>query len=250
MSSNTTKQAEMTQEDEQKLEQDQPQFNNVPLEQLTNTNVMTIRLKWKQDDEEQVAQRRSVEKNIRKHILENFGHEVELRSIEPFQYLKDEARLQILEEKKDIYKFENGNEEFSQNYNNDEDKDGDWKYDLVQQFQFHNEAKLEKCRDSIDTFLHSKEDPSFPNCIEKWSISINKHALTHPGNIFIGGINHKIDESKIRALFEKFGSILSIKLFHDRLMNSNTNNSTSSNPIGYGFISFVLGSQASFRVYK
>ncbi|CCD23127.1 Rie1p NDAI_0B00930 [Naumovozyma dairenensis CBS 421] len=228
------------------------QFSNVlPLEQLANTNTLTIRLKWEDNNV-----RYDIDQQLKDLLLKNHGYIIPLNEIESYQYLNDTKRLETLQEFKDIYKFENGNEEIQKFTRIGKDKieqeekheeDEQFFYNLVLQAQLHNETNLTKACEAVQSLL-SKDDHDSVKELIQWSISWNKRALTHPNNLFIGGVNKNMTLENMTDYLCKYGHISSLKLLQNE-NNSKNNKSNNDSEIlsntGYGFVSFQLGSQAS-----
>lgn len=200
------------------------------LEQLANTNLLTIRIKW--DDRSLIDYKKSeLLTRIHEYIQIKRGIPINPSIIENYEYLADWKRLSTLRENHEIYTYEMGNEEFTKSY--DDDDSGSWLYDLVIQAQFKSWQDLEAVRDSI---LKSLAECSI---VDRYSISVNPHALTHPGNLYIRGIPKDLTVDDLVPVFSKFGPVLSLKI----ICHPSTGQS-----LGYGFISFPLGSQAALCI--
>ena len=205
------------------------------LEQLANTNLLTIRIKWQLQKEEDDHCNSRITDQIMDTIQHYKGISVNNSDTETYEFLPDTKRLQVLEQNKDIYLYEHGSQEYEKSYKDNEEED-DWRYDTVLQAQFKYPKSLENACTDISELL--KSEPIGQH-IDKWSIGVNKHALTYPGNIFVGGIAKSLSIGELSFLFSKYGPILSMKLIYDK---------TKGEPNGYGFISYPLGSQASLCI--
>lgn len=209
---------------------------NSQLEQLANTNLLTIRIKQCKDtsrgSQKEAARTLSEIEQIINHYK---GFTVGANHIESYEYLPDAKRLGILQENKDIYIFENGSEEFATFSSNDENL-VDEPYESVVQAQFKRSNILNSACVKVEQLLKKNEDS-----IDKWSMSINKRALTQPGNLYIRGIPKHLSMDHVVPIFSEFGPISSLKIICDN---------TTGESLGYGFISFPLGSQASKCIKK
>ncbi|CAI4036711.1 SMKI16G0266 [Saccharomyces mikatae IFO 1815] len=219
---------------EQSLKNERKTSTGLQLEQLANTNLLTIRIKWQQQEENERYNSR-ISDQIMDTIQQYKGVSVNNSDTEAYEFLPDVKRLQILEQSKDVYLYEHGSQEYGKSYQ-DNEKEDDWKYDTVLQAQFKHPNSLENACVGISELLKNELNGQY---IDKWSIGANKHALTYPGNIFVGGIAKSLSIGELSFLFSKYGTILSMKLIYDR---------TKGEPNGYGFISYPLGSQASLCI--
>ncbi|EJS43598.1 YGR250C [Saccharomyces arboricola H-6] len=204
------------------------------LEQLANTNLLTVRIKW-QLPEENGHYKSRITDQILDAIQHYKGISVNSADTEAYEFLPETKRSQILEQNKDIYLFEHGTEEYGKSYE-DSEKENNWKYDTVLQAQFKYPKSLQNACADTSEILKSEANRQY---IDRWSIGVNKHALTYPGNIFVGGIAKSLSIGELSFLFSKYGPILSMKLIYDR---------TKGEPNGYGFFSYALGSQASLCI--
>ncbi|CAI4062980.1 hypothetical protein SKDZ_07G4910 [Saccharomyces kudriavzevii ZP591] len=215
----------------QSLKSERKTSTGLQLEQLANTNLLTIRIKWKLQDEND-----HYKSTIADHIMDTIQHHkgisVSNADTEAYEFLPDVKRLQILEENKDTYLFEHGTQEYEKSYEESEQGD-DWKYDAVLQAHFKYPKSLENTCADVSELLKSEGNGQY---IAKWSIGVNKHALTYPGNIFVGGIAKGLSMGELSFLFSKYGPVSSMKLIYDK---------TKGDTNGYGFFSYPLGSQAS-----
>lgn len=217
------------------------------VEQLAGTNLLTVRFKYKGDQHEgSGGSKLSAEVENVSHLYKGFVLSSDV--IEPYEYLSDDRRLETLRQNKDVYLFERGTEEYARSADSqEEDKfqkgqevDGkesyrdksDWKYHVVMQIQFQRPHALNVVRGKVQRLLKDQEDST----VDKWSISINRHALTQPGNLYARGIPKAWTIEQIAPMFEKFGPISSLKIICD---------SKTGESLGYGFLSYPLGSQAS-----
>lgn len=203
---------------------------NSQLEALANTNLLTVRIKLIDHLENESNEMQSIVSKIEAACHQHKGTFVNAANIEPFEYLPDNERLNILEEHKDVYIFENGNSEFA-NFNSSGDKEANSNYDRVLQVQFKRFNTLKSVCNVVQNVLRNKEQ-----VIEKWSISVNDHALAQPGNLYIKGVPKNMLMDQIIPIFSKFGPVSSLKIICD---------SVTGESLGYGFISYPLGSQAS-----
>lgn len=196
------------------------------LEQLANKNQLTIRIKWTSAIINDEQEKDNIITEFSNVIIRQKGNIINPLKIENYEYLSDLKRLDIIKENN--YEFEHGSREFAKSY---EDEVKNWMFDVVIQAHFRKGYSLENCATYVSNMLKSMADN-----IERWSITINHHALTHPGNLFIGGISKVITINRLIDIFKQYGPLVSIKLIHDK---------TKENDIGYGFVSYQLGSQAS-----
>ncbi|QID85297.1 hypothetical protein GRS66_007867 [Saccharomyces pastorianus] len=221
---------------DQSLKSERKSSTGLQLEQLANTNLLTIRIKWKLQEENDFNKSRITDV-IMDTIQHYKGISVNNADSEAYEFLADKKRLQILEQNKDIYLYEHGTQEYEKSFKDSEnDEEDDWKYDTVLQAQFKYPRSLENTCADISELLRSDVNAQF---LVKWSIGVNKHALTYPGNIFVGGIAKSLSIGELSFLFSKYGPVLSMKLIYDK---------TKGEPNGYGFFSYPLGSQASLCI--
>lgn len=200
--------------------------SGLQLEQLANKNLLTIRIKWSStvSDDENYNDR--IINELANCILYQKGNIINPLKIENYEYLSDSKRLEVISE--NHYEFEHGSKEFDKSY---DDNSTNWMFDIVQQAHFKKGYSLENCASTITSILKD-----IPDKVDRWSLTINHHSLTHPGNLFIGGISKKITITRIMDLCKQYGPIESIKLIHDKVRGSD---------VGYGFVSYQLGSHAS-----
>ncbi|CAD1784736.1 similar to Saccharomyces cerevisiae YGR250C Putative RNA binding protein [Maudiozyma barnettii] len=196
------------------------------LEQLANKNLLTVRIKWSSKIADNEIEKDKIILEFSNYIVSHKGNIINPLKIENYEYLCDSKRLEVITE--NHYEFEHGSKEFAKSYL---DTAKNWMFDIVQQAHFRKGYSLENCAIHITNAL--KE---LPDVIERWSVTINHHALTHTGNLFIGGISKKITITKLMDIFKEYGPLVSIKLIHDKLKDR---------AIGYGFVSYQLGSHAS-----
>lgn len=196
------------------------------LEQLANKNQLTIRIKWSSEITHKEQEKDNIITEFSNVIIHQKGSIINPLNIENYEYLSDSKRLDIIKENN--YEFEHGSREFTKSY---EDVSTNWMFDVVIQAHFRKGYSLENCATYISNVLKSMTEK-----VERWSITVNHHALTHPGNLFIGGISKAITINRLIDIFKQYGPLVSIKLIHDK---------TKENDIGYGFVSYQLGSQAS-----
>ncbi|AMD22420.1 HGR081Cp [Eremothecium sinecaudum] len=201
--------------------------SSLQLEQLENTNLLTVRIKWAKPDNLMDDYKLQLLNRCSDAVLFNRGFPINPSIIENYEYFSDSKRLLILKENEDIYPFEVGTEEYARSYGKEM---GTWLYDLVLQAQFKTFADLAEARDAIKELIVDNKH------VEEWSISQNLHALTHPGNLYIRGIPKDLTVEDLLPIFTKFGPLLSLKI----IVDVNTGKS-----LGYGFISYPLGSQAA-----
>ncbi|AAS52468.1 AEL217Wp [Eremothecium gossypii ATCC 10895] len=226
---------EQTAVEDQRAERSQARHEEVPkgntaisqLEQLENTNLLTVRIKWVNPENLMDDHKSQLLNRNNDAILCSRGIPINPSIIENYEYFFDRKRLEILKEHADVYTFESGTEEFMRSY---EDGSSTWLYDLVVQAQFKAFQDLCAARNQI------KENLEKSDHVEAWSISQNPHALTHPGNLYIRGIPKDLSVDDLIPIFSKFGTVLSLKI----IIDGNTRES-----LGYGFISYPLGSQAA-----
>lgn len=217
-----------------------PNSSALQLEQLANTNLLTIRVKWADSQlldyhTTQLVTQLSELSHARK------GFVVNPSVIENYEYLSDKSRLAVLRENQEVYSYESGSVEFASSSELERKQSGTTTakasasdvsglYDYVLQSQFKHWADLEVVRDSAVAALRASP------IVSKWSVSVNAHALTHPGNLYVRGIPKDLTIDDLVPVFSKFGPVLSLKIICD---------SHSGDSLGYGFLSYPLGSQAS-----
>lgn len=199
------------------------------LEQLATTNLLTLRFK---NGAPLACEDSSFSDEL--ETISNLyeGYVLDADYLEPYEYMNDKQRLEVLESKKDMYLYEHGTEEYA-NSGGEVVDISDWRYDMVIQVQFKKSNLLKIVCEKIHSLFISETEKG---TIRKWSISINRRALTQPGNLYVRGIPKKWDLDEITPLFSKFGPISSLKIICD----PGTNQS-----LGYGFLSYPLGSLAS-----
>lgn len=204
--------------------------SNLQLEQLANTNLVWTRVKFVEAGGDHIGDDLIADiESIAQHYK---GLLVNAANVEPYEYLPDNERLRILEENKDIYIFENGSKEYSHSYQEKEPEHGaDWKYDSVVGIQFKRSNVLRTASSKLEQLLRSHTQQ-----IAQWSMSTNEHALAQPGNLYVKGMPKDMPMDQIVPMFSKFGPISSFKLIRDNVTGKS---------LGYGFVSFPLGSQAS-----
>ncbi|AET40312.1 Rie1p Ecym_5574 [Eremothecium cymbalariae DBVPG len=200
---------------------------NSQLEQLENTNLLTVRIKWVNPENLMDDHKSQLLNKHNDAILYNRGLPINPSIIENYEYFSDKKRLDILKENEDTYTFEAGTQEYAKSYAKDSNT---WLYDLVVQAQFKTFQDLVNTRNTVKELLESNKH------VKAWSISQNPHALTHPGNLYIRGIPKDLTVDDVLPLFSKFGTVLSLKI----IVDIGTGES-----LGYGFISYPLGSQAA-----
>lgn len=100
------------------------------LEQLANTNLLTIRIKWQLQEEEDDHCNSRITDQIMDTIQHYKGISVNNSDTETYEFLPDTKRLQVLEQNKDIYLYEHGSQEYEKSYKDNEEED-DWRYDTV-----------------------------------------------------------------------------------------------------------------------
>ncbi|SMN22383.1 similar to Saccharomyces cerevisiae YGR250C Putative RNA binding protein [Maudiozyma saulgeensis] len=196
------------------------------LEQLANRNLLTLRIKWSDAITENEIEKDNIILKFSNYIANNRGSIINPLNIENYEYLCDSKRIEVIEESH--YEFEHGSKEYAKSYSGSAKN---WMFDIVHQAHFKKGYSLESCAAYTTKRLKELSD-----VIDRWSVTINHHALTHPGNLFIGGISKKITITKLLDILTQYGSLVSIKLIHDKVKDNN---------IGYGFVSYQLGSQAS-----
>lgn len=200
---------------------------SLQLEQLENTNLLTVRIKWENPDNLMDDHKSHLLNKCNDAVLFNRGFPINPSIIENYEYFSDHKRLEILKDNEEIYPFEVGTEEYASSYDKDSNT---WLYDLVLQAQFKTFLDFSAARDVLKELLESNVH------VKAWSISQNKHALTHPGNLYVRGIPKDLTVDNLLPIFSKFGPVLSLKI----IVDSNTGES-----LGYGFLSYPLGSQAA-----
>ncbi|KAG0671964.1 hypothetical protein C6P45_004432 [Maudiozyma exigua] len=203
-----------------------PNSTGLQLEQLANKNQLTIRLKWSSIVSKDESEKDDIINELSNCILYQKGNIINPLKIENYEYLSDIKRLEVIRE--NHYEFEHGSKEFAKSYDDDSTN---WMFDIVQQAHFKKDYYLENCATNITTVLKEVSEK-----VDRWSLTINHHSLTHPGNLFIGGISRNITITRVMDLCKQYGPIESIKLIHDKVKG---------NDIGYGFVSYQMGSHAS-----
>ncbi|QLQ77848.1 hypothetical protein HG537_0A00950 [Torulaspora globosa] len=198
---------------------------NSQLEALANTNLLTVRIKIAERDDDEMQR---VISELETVCHQHKGTFVNPANIEPYEYLADSERLNIIEEHKDIYIFESGSVEFASSSDN---KEIGYHYDKVIQVQFKRFNILKSVCNVVQNILKSQNE-----VIEKWSISYNDHALAQPGDLYVKGVPRNMPMDQILPIFSKFGPVSSLKIICDIVTGES---------LGYGFISYPLGSQAS-----
>ncbi|EDO17300.1 hypothetical protein Kpol_1062p7 [Vanderwaltozyma polyspora DSM 70294] len=195
------------------------------LEQLANTNLITIRIKWlEESSENEVSQFHDI-------IHNHKGFVTSRAFIEDYEYLRDEERLKVLEENKEVFLFEQGSKDLD--ISSPALSEGN--YDSVIQAQFKNSETLH----TVASILLDKTKSQ--DGVTNWSVSINEHALTHPGNLYIKGIPKDLSIDDLVPVFSTFGDIISMKIIQDSITGIS---------LGYGFLSYRLGSQSSSCMSK
>ncbi|KAL3230691.1 putative RNA-binding protein [Nakaseomyces bracarensis] len=189
--------------------------NHSQLELLANTNQLTVRLKPCSDD---------LLSEIHSCIHKCKGTLVPQKSIEPYERMNESSRKTYL---KDIEYATIVDKLLACSKNSLGPEDD---YDTVIQCNFKNVFNLKNCSKDIQDIITKEEEK---DTIEFWSISMNNNTLSHPGNLFIGGIPKNTSLIQLINKFKEYGSIVTLKLIFD---NKN---------VGYGFLSYLLGSQAA-----
>lgn len=201
---------------------------NSQLEALANTNLLTVRIKVADRDDDTPDDIQGVISELEAACHQNKGVFVNAANIEPYEYLPDHERLNIIEEHKDMYIFESGDVEYASSSDN---KETPYNYDKVIQVQFKRFNILQSVCNVVQSILKSKSE-----VVEKWSISYNDHALAQPGNLYVKGVPKDMLMDQILPIFSKFGPVSSLKIICDNVTGES---------LGYGFVSYPLGSQAS-----
>ncbi|SCU81539.1 LAME_0B07558g1_1 [Lachancea meyersii CBS 8951] len=264
-----------------------PNSSALQLDQLANTNLLTIRIKWSDvvsnanTDTEAGAIPNTpafVTSTLAAVVHAHRGVAVNPSLIENYEYLSDKGRQDVLDDNRDVYIHESGATHVEQwpaargdgtdHESTSPSTAAAWPYDFVFQSQFKHWEDLAAARDAVLEELRrfgqakttgggtstpitstpeasetsdsdhdsDTEDVSTPSPLAKWSVSENAHALTHPGNLYIRGIPKDLTVDDLIPIFVKFGPVLALKIICD----PNTGES-----LGYGFLSYPLGSQAS-----
>ncbi|QLG73011.1 hypothetical protein HG535_0E00950 [Zygotorulaspora mrakii] len=208
---------------------------NPQLEQLASTNLLTVRVTFKVDRRKVHESRQLVLSGLETLIHHYKGYIVSEENVEPYEYLPDKERLQILQDNKDIYIYENGTTEFAKSYS-DINLLSDRNHDLVIQVQFKRSNILMTVASEAQGYLDNQEALT-----ENWSISTCEHALTQPGNLYIRGIPRDLNIDHLFPIFSKYGPISSLKIICDDFTGDS---------LGYGFLSYPLGSQASLCIHE
>lgn len=210
--------------------------SNKNLEQLASANKIIIRIRWKEKNKpENNTNLLAILENLIKSAK---GYIVEKDFTEKYEYMADSSRLKFLEKNLDVYTFEQGSEEFfkwslsgSQDLNNI-----DISYDEVIEGLTKRTEIFDKLCSDIKHTLQTQQAT-----MSAYSISINKKALTHPGNLYIRGIPKDLAIDDLVPIFDIFGKILSLKIICDPITGKS---------LGYGFLSFQLGSEAAKCISK
>lgn len=227
---------------------------SLQLELLANTNLLTIRIKWNNhDDNESIEKNNNITKELSMLINDYKGSLINPIYIESYDFLNEKQRTDVITSNN--YTFETSTIIYRVSEQTQDEENQDWHYDTVIQCQLKNKLQLDSLLNPITTILEEyQSEARQPNgkIIDNWSISINNHALKHPGNIFIGNINSDVTLQELTDLCEVYGPILSIKLIdNNNSINNNRKKQNNNNPNdhnskkNFGFVSFQLGSQAS-----
>ncbi|QLL30281.1 hypothetical protein HG536_0A00980 [Torulaspora globosa] len=203
---------------------------NSQLEALANTNLLTVRIKLADRGDDASDEMQGIVSELEAVCHHHKGTFVNAANIEPYEYLADSRRLNVIEEHKDIYIFESGNVEFASASSSDS-KETPYNYDKVIQVQFKRFNVLKSVCNVVQNILKSKNE-----LIEKWSISYNGHALAQPGNLYVKGVPKDMLLDQVIPIFSKFGPVSCLKIICDNVTGES---------LGYGFVSYPLGSQAS-----
>ncbi|SCU79457.1 LADA_0B00782g1_1 [Lachancea dasiensis] len=220
-----------------------PNSGGLQLDQLANTNLLTIRVKWSKP---QATDPRTSELvgRLSEVAHSKRGFALNPSVIENYEYLSDKTRLAVLKENQETYVHEFGTEEVATSQptlksenaaplsppSSPPHSNSAWLYDFVFQSQFKQWADLVTARDDSIAALRQNET------VTRWSVSENAHALTHPGNLYVRGIPKDLTIDDLMPIFGKFGPVLALKIICD---------TTTGQSLGYGFLSYPLGSQAS-----
>ncbi|SCU99423.1 LAFA_0G23970g1_1 [Lachancea sp. 'fantastica'] len=253
-----------------------PNSSALQLDQLANTNLLTVRIKWNdsvraQDGgvEDSVAQHggrnatpASVTSTLAAVLHAHRGVPVNPSLIENYEYLSDKSRHEVLEDNRDVYVHESGSTDVEQwPTTGPASSVSAWPYDFVLQSQFKHWEDLVVARDAVldelrtlsnggkdskdeddnddDNDNDDDDESNQKNALSplaKWSVTENAHGLTHPGNLYIRGIPKDLTVDDLIPVLLKFGPVMALKIICD----PNTGES-----LGYGFLSYPLGSQAS-----
>ena len=231
--------------------------NDLQLELLANIHELTIRIRWNNNSKDS-NDKDLIINDLNNILYEYYGILSDPNFIEDYEYLNDRKRRNLIASNN--YTFETSNIDYKKSYTEKDKHDGDnfaeWKYDTVIKCQFKKKSLLDSTLFKIEQILNdsfsAKDRTSVNQLVDRWSISINNHALKNPNNIFIGNIDPDVTLEELNHICEDFGPILSIKLIdnkQNRDKKSNDSNSSSSDSgkvlKNYGFVSFQLGSQAS-----
>ncbi|KAH3899369.1 Rie1p SCDLUD_004811 [Saccharomycodes ludwigii] len=216
-----------------------PSFTMSQLEQLSNTNILTIRLASKQNSTSSI----SIITNTINKIAISLSSTVPPSSfsqinsdiIEKYQYWPQEKRLHFIKDQSNCLSFEMGDVEYKNNFLNDPTLLSTVNFTKIYQFQFKNLLDLQKMRDDVYNKLIQYNDKIY------YAISFNPYALTHPGNLYIRGLPLNLKVHDIQPIFANFGHVLNLKIIHDK---------KSGQSLGYGFVSYSLGSEAAECVKK
>lgn len=188
---------------------------NPHIENIANTNQLTIRLKPTNEE---------LNAALNNCATDHKGLIVPQERIEPYESLNETKRAEYLS-LKNI-----NNEQNKLVASGNADTEEIESYERVIQFQFKHMPNLKNCLKKVKAILKEEFEKG---ALAYWSISLNTHALTHPGNLFIGGIPKNMSLNTLMETFDKFGTISSLKILFD---NKN---------VGIGFLSFMLGSEAA-----
>ncbi|CEP62602.1 Rie1p LALA0_S05e09296g [Lachancea lanzarotensis] len=237
-----------------------PNSSALQLDQLANTNLLTVRIKWNdagdmQDGDAEAgadATPASVTSTLAAVLHAHRGVPVNPSLIENYEYLSDKSRQEVLEDNRDVYIHEFGSTHVAQwPATSPTSSVSAWPYDFVLQSQFKHWEDLTAARDAVleelrrlsdgnsdhdDNENHDKDGGHDSSPLAKWSVTENAHGLTHPGNLYIRGIPKDLNVDDLVPVLLKFGPVLALKIICD----PNTGES-----MGYGFLSYQLGSQAS-----
>ncbi|KAL6946839.1 hypothetical protein ACO0QE_001691 [Hanseniaspora vineae] len=213
------------------------------LELLANTNCLTIRLgatsKYENTANDSMKGLYSsvVEKLssfINSRSSKEHIHKIEL--IESYQFWPTPKRLQYIQDNKTSLIFELGDKLSESNEHEllPSETSDYFTFDNVLQYKCNDSGVLSGLMNIVAGFLE-KQSAEHPT-VFIYNISLNRYSLSSPGNLYIKGLPKSQTVESLLPIFEKYGKVLSFKI----ILNNDTNKS-----LGYGFLNYQFGSQAS-----
>ncbi|KAL6943255.1 hypothetical protein ACO0RG_002245 [Hanseniaspora osmophila] len=219
------------------------------LELLANTNCLTIRLKAIANSDNTMS--KSL-KELYTSIVDNLiffinsksskEHVRKIDLIENYQFWPTSKRLKHIQDNRTSLIFELG-DELCLCENEHEmipfETDDKSTFDNILQYKCNDLAMLSGLMELVAGFLKDMT-AKHPN-VFLYNISLNKYSLSSPGNLYIKGLPKSQNVESLLPYFEKYGKILNFKI----ILSNETNRS-----LGYGFLNYQFGSQASECIKK